>query len=71
MPGLSGLDVQSRLCAAHAQVPVVFITASDDRSVVASALAAGGVRVLQKPFSSDELLEAVGAALHRDPPGGQ
>jgi len=38
---------------------------------VASALAAGGVRVLQKPFSSDELLEAVGAALHRDPPGGQ
>jgi FixJ family two-component response regulator len=67
MPGLSGLDVQARLCSAHAQVPVVFITASDDRSVLDAALAAGGVRVLQKPFSNVELLEAVGAALHRDP----
>ena len=30
MPGLSGFDVQARLRAAHSDVPVVFITASDD-----------------------------------------
>jgi FixJ family two-component response regulator len=64
MPGLSGLDVQSRLRAAHIDVPVVFITASDDLELGRTVLQAGGVRLLRKPFSSDELLEAVGIALH-------
>jgi len=32
----------------------------------AAALDAGGVRLLRKPFSNDELLEAVGVALHGD-----
>jgi FixJ family two-component response regulator len=69
MPGLSGFEVQSRLCASHIGLPVVFITASDDRTPAEAALKLGGVRLLRKPFSNDELLEAVGAALHRVPPG--
>ena len=63
MPGLSGLDVQSRLRAADIRVPVVFITASDDSSLDRSAAEVGAVRLLRKPFSSEELLEAVGIAL--------
>ncbi|WP_130433014.1 response regulator transcription factor [Rivibacter subsaxonicus] len=63
MPGLSGLEVQSRLRAAHMPIPVVFITASDDISLDRSASEIGAVRLLRKPFSSDELLEAVGLAL--------
>ena len=63
MPGLSGLDVQSRMRAAHIEVPVVFITASDDLALDRLALEAGGVCLLRKPFSSDELLAAVDAAL--------
>jgi len=66
MPGLSGFDVQSRLRAAGMQVPVVFMTASDERALGGAALDAGGVRLLRKPFSNDELLEAVGVALHGD-----
>ena len=69
LPGLSGLEVQSRLRAAHPQIPVVFITASDDRALEDAAHGSGGVRLLRKPFSSDQLLEAVGIALHRDSPG--
>ena len=69
LPGLSGLEVQSRLRAAHPQIPVVFITASDDRALEDAARGSGGVRLLRKPFSSDQLLEAVGIALHRDSPG--
>jgi FixJ family two-component response regulator len=69
MPGLSGFDVQARLRAAHVQIPVVFITASDDASLRETALGEGGVRLLRKPFSNDELLEAVGVALHRDSTG--
>ncbi len=36
------------------KLPVVFITASDDAEVERSALRAGGLRVLRKPFSSQE-----------------
>ena len=63
MPGLSGLDVQARLCAARSDVAVVFITASDDRALDQKVLAAGGATLLRKPFSNDMLLAAVGAAL--------
>jgi FixJ family two-component response regulator len=63
MPGLSGFDVQSRMRAARIRIPVVFITASDDVALNRSAFEAGAVRLLRKPFSSDELLEAVGTAL--------
>ncbi len=66
MPGLSGFDVQSRLRTAHIEIPIVFITASDDLTLAQTALAAGGVRLLRKPFSSDDLLEAIGVALHQD-----
>ena len=63
MPGLSGFDVQARLCAARSDVPVVFITASDDLALDQKALAAGGGTLLRKPFSNDALLAAVDAAL--------
>ena len=63
MRGVSGLDVQARLCAAHTDVPVVFITASDDLALDHKVLEAGGVTLLRKPFSNDALLAAVGAAL--------
>ena len=63
MPGLSGFDVQSRLRIAHVDVPVVFITASDDLALGRAVSEAGGVRLLRKPFSNDELLDAIVAAL--------
>jgi FixJ family two-component response regulator len=69
LPGLSGLEVQERLRAAHRQIPVVFITASDDRSLDDAARASGGARLLRKPFSSEQLLQAVGVALRGHLPG--
>jgi FixJ family two-component response regulator len=63
MPGLSGFEVRTRLCAAQQGVPVVFITASGDLALDQRVLAAAGVALLRKPFSSDALLEAVAAAL--------
>jgi FixJ family two-component response regulator len=63
MPGLSGLQVQARLLAERVALPVVFITASDDPTIDSHALDAGGLRVLHKPFGSDELLAAVRFAL--------
>ncbi len=63
MPELSGLEVQSRMRAAHIRIPVVLITASNDVELDKSAVEVGAVSVLRKPFSSDELLKAVGIAL--------
>ncbi len=67
MPGLSGLDVLARMHAALVDIPTVFITASDDLALDRRVLQAGGVALLRKPFSSDALLDAIGAALRGRP----
>ncbi|MDM0019382.1 response regulator transcription factor [Variovorax saccharolyticus] len=59
MPGLSGFEVQMRMQAADIRVPVVFITASDDAALARLAAEAKASCLLRKPFSSDELLEAI------------
>ena len=64
MPGLTGFDVQENLRGSSLDVPVIFITANDDRSIDEAASRAGCVCVLHKPFSNDTLLAAVSAALH-------
>jgi FixJ family two-component response regulator len=64
LPGLSGIEVQRQLRSGRVQVPVVFITASDDPSLDREASESGGLRLLRKPFSGDELLAAVASALN-------
>lgn len=63
MDGLSGLETKAQLAAADCDVPVVFITASDDAGLDRSVVEAGGVALLRKPFSNEMLVEAVGTAL--------
>ncbi len=70
MPGLTGLQVQAQLRAAGIDLPVVFITASDDAEIARSALDAGGLCVLHKPFSNALLIDAVGVALNSKRPAG-
>ncbi|HTR59100.1 MAG TPA: response regulator [Casimicrobiaceae bacterium] len=69
MPGLSGFDVKARMCAARFEIPVVFITASDDIALDRAVCEAGGVTLLRKPFSNDALLDAVGTALRSNSRG--
>jgi len=63
MPGLSGLDVKSRLCATHPKLPVIFITASDDPALDQAVAEAHGAALLRKPFGSEVLLNEIGKAL--------
>ncbi len=69
MPGMNGFEVRERLRAANIDLPVVLITASDDTSLDGAAQAAGAVRLLRKPFSAEQLLGAVAAALAGRSPG--
>lgn len=63
MPGLTGLQVQQRLRAAGARLPVVFITASERADLLQEGFDLGDASVLRKPFSGDEMLAAIEAAL--------
>lgn len=64
MPGGSGLDLAARLAISHPTLPVLFMSGYDHEQ-----LARGGEeielprRLLQKPFTQDELDRAVRAAL--------
>jgi FixJ family two-component response regulator len=63
MPGMSGLELQANLNAAHCRIPIVFITAHGDAQMRMQALRAGAVEFLAKPFNDEVLLETVRAAL--------
>jgi FixJ family two-component response regulator len=63
MPGMSGLELQAKLNAAHCRVPIIFITAHGDAKMRMQALRAGAVEFLAKPFDDEVLLGNVRAAL--------
>src|SRR6516162_5622843 len=50
MPGLSGLDLQSRLLADGHRIPFIFITAFPEERFRIRARDAGAVGFLKKPF---------------------
>jgi FixJ family two-component response regulator len=63
MPGMSGPGLQRELTRRRHEIPIVFITAYGDASVLRHLLARGPAQCLVKPFSEAALLDAVGAAL--------
>jgi len=65
MPGMSGLDLQTRLKADNIDIPIIFITAHGDEHLRMQALRSGAVEFLAKPFDDEVLLESVRAALDR------
>jgi FixJ family two-component response regulator len=65
MPGMSGLELQSRLNRDNLRIPIIFITAQGDEKIRMQALRAGAVEFLAKPFDDDALLDSVRAALNR------
>jgi FixJ family two-component response regulator len=65
MPGLNGLELQSRLIAEGCQIPIVFVTAYNDENAREQALRAGAVGYLVKPFEEADLLNGINLALQR------
>jgi FixJ family two-component response regulator len=66
LPGRSGLDLPSELSEAGLEIPIVFITGHGTIPMSVRAMKAGAVEFLTKPFSEQELLDAIGQALQRD-----
>jgi len=63
MPGMSGLELQSKLNENHYRIPIIFITAQGDEKMRMQALRAGAVEFLTKPFDDEVLLDHLRAAL--------
>jgi len=65
MPGMSGLDLQSKLNSDQCPIPTIFITAHGDERMRLQAMRGGAVKFLAKPFDGEVLIEAVRVALGR------
>ena len=66
MPGMDGLQLQSQLAAMGFRLPVIFITAFNSNESRRRAMHAGAVAFLGKPFSDDQLLQAIRSALRHE-----
>ena len=66
LPGMSGIKVQEELSKAGADLPIVFVTGHGDVPIAVRAMKAGAIDFLTKPFRSQDLLDAVFAALELD-----
>jgi FixJ family two-component response regulator len=62
MPGMTGPDLQQELIRRRQQIPIIYITASRDKTIRTRLLAKGAVDCLFKPFSDSALLEALQSA---------
>jgi two-component system sensor histidine kinase/response regulator len=61
MPGMDGCEVCRQLKASPnwKSIPVIFLSAADDKDLIVRALDAGGVDYLTKPFNQAELISRV------------
>ncbi|HVR22197.1 MAG TPA: response regulator [Candidatus Polarisedimenticolia bacterium] len=66
LPGMSGLDVQSKLNEAGVQIPIIFITGHGDIPMSVKAMKSGAVEFLTKPFRDQDLLDAIQQGLKKN-----
>jgi len=65
MPGLTGLELQSRLAERGSLLPIIFVTGHSDTPTTVRAIKAGAEDFLTKPASSEELIGAIERAMVR------
>ena len=63
MPGMSGMELQTRLQQLGVFMPVLFITGHGDIQMSVAAMKAGAMDFLEKPFDNSELLQSIHEAL--------
>jgi FixJ family two-component response regulator len=66
LPGISGLDFQSRRDGFGVHLPMILMTGHGDVPMSVRAMKAGAVDFLPKPFRDQDMIDAVTAAIERD-----
>ena len=65
MPGMDGLELQQRLIERALDFPLIVITGHGDVPLAVRAMKAGAVDFIEKPFTSEAILNSLGTALSR------
>jgi two-component system response regulator FixJ len=65
MPEMDGLEVQSAMAERGIAMPVIILTGHADVGMAVTAMKAGAIDFLEKPFEKAALLEAVARAFDR------
>jgi FixJ family two-component response regulator len=63
MPGMNGIELQSRLRRLDCRTPVIFVTAFPDERNRARALEAGAIGFMEKPFEGLAMIQLIETAL--------
>jgi signal transduction histidine kinase/ActR/RegA family two-component response regulator len=63
MPGISGVELADTVRASHPGLAVLFVSAYTSDALKRHGIASLGAYLLQKPFTTEELLEQVGRTL--------
>jgi FixJ family two-component response regulator len=66
MPGMSGLELQTRLAREPLHPPVIIITGHGDVPMAVRAVQAGAIDFIEKPFNDQALLDSVHRSLEQD-----
>ena len=64
MPGMNGLELQRQLKAAGCCVPIVFVSAHDDKINRRKAIQGGAIEFFRKPFDANALVACIQRALN-------
>ena len=63
MPGMDGLTLQRSLADRGIDLPIIFLTGHGDVPAAVSALRAGGVNFMEKPFDPEALIDSITLAI--------
>ena len=66
LPEMSGIKLQEELSRREIQVPIVFVSGTEDVATAVRAMKAGAVDFLTKPVHDQKVLDAVFASIERD-----
>lgn len=70
MHGTSGLELPDKLAHSGRQIPVIFITAHDNKELRDQAQQLGAVALFRKPVDGQALLDAIAWAVTKPRPLG-
>jgi FixJ family two-component response regulator len=65
LPGMSGVELQSRLILDGHRIPIIFITAFPEEAIRARVLRDGALGYLSKPLQEQSLITCLDEALKR------
>jgi FixJ family two-component response regulator len=63
MPNMNGIELQRVLIEQGRRMPIIFISAFPDEAVEASAMKAGAICFLSKPFDGREIIKWIADAI--------